>query len=116
MFSMVLFEQFIITASGRHVREQSSLINMQIVLMFVSLDAIFGQPLHPMGNAGFISECEQNENAACENDGNIRCRLVTQVRQTAFGYAANIRAIRQLSGFQREFAYDMFRCRHTCFT
>ncbi len=42
--------------------------------------------------AAFTSECEQNSNAkaAFENLVNVRCRRVTEARQTAFGCATNI--------------------------
>ncbi len=40
--------------------------------------------------AGFTSECEQNTNAAFENDANDRCRCV-ETKQTAFGCATNVR-------------------------
>ncbi len=39
--------------------------------------------------AEFTSEREQN--AACENDANVRCRRVPEARQTAFGYVTNVR-------------------------
>ncbi len=41
-------------------------------------------------SAGFTSEHKQNANAAFENDVNVRCRHVTEVRQTAFGCATNV--------------------------
>ncbi len=41
--------------------------------------------------AVFTSEREQNANAACENDANVRCRHIPEVRQTAFGCAMNVR-------------------------
>ncbi len=33
--------------------------------------------------AAFTSECEQNANAACKNDANVRCRRIPEARQTA---------------------------------
>ncbi len=72
--------------------------------------------------AVFTSECKHNANMAYENNANVLCRCVTDARQTAFGFATNIRriaivaqlnAICQLSVLQIEFAYDTFRCRHT---
>ncbi len=40
--------------------------------------------------AAFTSEREQNANAACENDANIRCRHIPEARQTAFGCVTNV--------------------------
>ncbi len=45
-----------------------------------------GKETNPMlYKAAFTSEREQNANAACENDANVRCR------QTAFGCVMNVR-------------------------
>ncbi len=41
--------------------------------------------------AAFTSEREQNANAACENDVNVRCRRIPEVRQIAFGCVTNVR-------------------------
>ncbi len=41
--------------------------------------------------AAFTSEREQNANAACENDANVRCRRIPEAKQTAFGCAMNVR-------------------------
>ncbi len=32
-----------------------------------------------------------HQNVACENDANVRCRRVTEARQTAFGCVTNVR-------------------------
>ncbi len=41
--------------------------------------------------AAFTLEREQNANAACENDANVRCRRIPEARQTAFGCVTNVR-------------------------
>ncbi len=41
--------------------------------------------------AAFTSEREQNANAAFENDANVRCRRISEARQTAFGCVTNVR-------------------------
>ncbi len=40
--------------------------------------------------SGFTSECEQNANAACENEAIVYCRRVAEMRQTAFGCGVNV--------------------------
>ncbi len=50
--------------------------------------------LHPMllatYKARFTWECKQDANTTFENDANVRCKRVTEVRQTAFGCAMNV--------------------------
>ncbi len=43
-----------------------------------------------MFKAGFTSEREQYANEACKNEAIVDYRHVSEVRQTAFGYAMNV--------------------------
>ncbi len=68
---------------------------------------------------GLHPEREQNANAAFENDVNVRCRCVTEARQTAFGCVTNIQrtlnATHQLPVHQRESVLPDDNGRNPCF-
>ncbi len=50
-------------------------------------------PLTPLPHLESKADLHRNANAAFQNDANFQCRRVTEVRQTAFGCATNIRQI-----------------------
>ncbi len=54
-------------------------------------DWIMFQCVQELCKAVFTSEREQNANIAGENDANVRCRRIPEARQTAFGFAMNVR-------------------------
>ncbi len=61
------------------------------------------QAEYPRALNGFLKlglHLNVNANMACENEAIIQCRHVTEVRQTVFGCATNVRrtAKRYLSG------------------